>query len=107
MLMEKLLGGISEDGEYKPRSIALFYKTFFGWSLENIFSYLQHKSEDIDVNIVTAIKKSNFIEFVEETSRICNSILKSAYENELIESPFITERPLEIEKLFASDLQII
>ena len=73
-LKEKLLGGLSENGESSKRSLAEFYNSFFGWALADLRNYLLHQSEDINISIQTTKKETNFIIFTLSRSKSSRDI---------------------------------
>ena len=106
-IIDKLLGGIDTNGNYRNRSIALFYKKFFGWSLNNIDSYLLHQTEGIEREIYTEIIETDFITFIKNLIESCEKILISAQENQLIETSYRETSDLKLEELMFSDEAIM
>jgi len=107
LLKVKLLGGVLENGEFKPRSLALLHKTLFGWSLNKLNEYLLHKSEDIEIEVFTIRNKPDFINFIETILDYCASVLTSAYEIDLIEHLDSSNSETEGKRLFNSDIELI
>ncbi len=107
LLLEKLLGGIKVNGEYKDRSAALFYKNFFGWELEDVGSYLNNQEEGIEMEIETKINETIFIEFLKELEEICDIILDMALEKGLISSTCNNDSDIDFDILLNSDEKVI
>ena len=105
-LKEKLLGGLSENGERLHRSLAEFYDSFFGWSLANISNYLLHQSENINIDIKTTKRETNFTHFLQKVQSLCQGIFNSAFENGLIENPQL-KLDMKGEDLLKSDEDLI
>ncbi|KKM97096.1 hypothetical protein LCGC14_1171520 [marine sediment metagenome] len=105
-LKEKLFGGLSENGESLHRSLAEFYNRFFGWALADASNYLLHQSENININIYTTKRDTNFIYFLQEVQVFCQEIFDSAFEIGLIENPQF-KLDMKGENLFISDEALI
>jgi hypothetical protein len=64
-----LLGGVDEDGEYSERSLALFYKKFFGARLSNLQGYLISQKEGITSHVTAKVEESEFTKFIKSIFR--------------------------------------
>ena len=106
-LLENLMGGLRINGEYSNRSIALFYEEFFGWKLENAFSYLKNQEIGIDFEVFTKIEETEFIKFLRRLLKQCEIILNIAFEEGIISSPEIINKGIEIKSLLKSDENIM
>lgn len=108
LLKVKLMGGVLENGEFKSRSLASLYETLFGWSLYNLNEYLLHKSEDIEIEIITfRSDKTDFIEFIKIIVDYCTNIISSANENSLTDLPDSSYSEIEGKRLFDSDEELM
>ena len=105
-LKDKLLGGLSENGESSNRSLAEFYNSFFGWALADLRNYLLHQSENININIQTIKRETIFINFLQKVQGLCQDIFNSAFENSLIEKTQFNF-DMKGEDLFISDEALI
>ena len=106
-LLENLMGGLRINGEYSNKSIALFYEEFFGWKLENAFSYLKNQEIGIDFEVFTKIEETEFIQFLRKLIEQCEVILNIAFEEEIIHSPEIIDKGIEFKNLLESDEELI
>lgn len=106
-ILNKLLGGITINGDYKERSAAKFYKTFFGWEIENIVTYLKNKENEIEIDTTIGIKKTALIEFITDLLNQCKLILDIAYDKDLISTTRINTINIDFDSLIKSDEKII
>lgn len=106
-LLGKILGGISEKGEYRSRSSASFYSMLFGWELENVTSYIRNKEEEIEIDVSLKINRTEFIIFVGELIGFCDKILDSAWSVEIIATPELKESEIDVGLLMKSNENII
>ena len=106
-IIKNLMGGLRINGEYSSRSIALFYKEFFGWQLENALSYLKNQEIGIDFEVFTKIEETEFIRFIRKLLKQCEVILNIAFEEEIIPLPEIIDKEIEFKNLLTSDEDLI
>jgi len=106
-LLGKILGGISEIGEYRSRSSALFYSMYFGWGLENVASYIRNKEERIEIDVSLKVNRTEFINFAGELIVFCDKILDSAWNAGLIATPELKESEIDVDLLVQSNENII
>ena len=81
-----LLGGVGEDGEYSERSLALFYKKFFG-VYTDVKAIVEHLK--LTPNAKGTIEKSMLISLAEEILKIINEIINLAQQNQILEDSCI------------------
>ncbi len=106
-IIENLMGGLKINGEYSNRSIALFYKEFFGWQLENALSYLKNQEIGIEFEVFTKIEETEFIRFLRKLLKQCEEILYIAFEEDIISSTEIVDKGIEFKYLLKSDEDLI
>ena len=106
-ILNKLLGGITINGDYKERSASKFYKTFFGWEIKNIVTYLKNKEMEIEIDTTIDIKKTAFIDFITDLIKQCKLILDISYDKDLISTTKINTINIDFNSLIKSDEKII
>jgi len=106
-VLNKLLGGVTINGDYVERSAAKFYKTFFGWEIGSVVSYLRNKEEGVNIDFTINITETAFIEFITDLLNQCKLILDIAYDKELISTTKINNINIDFDSLIESDQGII
>jgi hypothetical protein len=79
-----LLGGVSEDGTYKERSLAKVYREIFGLKPENLPELIEKLRQKLPPTTKILVEETEFISFVRDVSKRVNMILEQAKEIGLI-----------------------
>ncbi len=105
-LKKILLGGVKENGEYTDRSLANFYKMFFGVSLSNLQECIVSQREGITPQVTVTVKGSEFITFVKSIRERTDAILELAYQNGLIDSTSWNAPETELKEIMKDSKKI-
>ncbi len=81
-----LLGGVTSEGEYSARSLALFYKNFFGACILQPKIVVVNLKQGIFPKVAGIVEESTFVKFVKYIHEQTDKILECAYQNSLVES---------------------
>jgi len=95
-----LLGGVNESGEYSERSLALFYKKFFG-VYTDVKAIVEHLKQELTPNVKGIVEKSTFINFAEDVFKITNEIVNLAQQNKILEGFNVREIDISFEELIS------
>ncbi len=85
-----LLGGVGEDGEYSERSLALFYKKFFG-VYTDVKAIVEYLKQELTPNAKGTDEKRMLIRLAEEILKITNEIINLAQQNQILEDSCINK----------------
>jgi hypothetical protein len=100
-IKDKLIGKIGDDEQNKEINKRKFYKSFFGWyveDLQQIRSQLKTNTKK-DISVVLKKHSTQWTKFLIEIKNLFEKIIKSAYEKDLIPSPYLTDYTNEQELL--------
>lgn len=106
-LLKKILGGITEKGDYRSRSCASFYSIFFGLKLENVVSYIRNKEEIIEIDVSLKVDRTEIINFIGELIDFCDKILDSAWNVGIIETSELKKSEIDVDLLMQSNEKVI
>lgn len=81
-----LLGGVTEDGSYRDRSLARVYRDLFGLQVENVTEVIEKEREGITPSTTVIVEETQFSRFVSDISEKAEHILQIAEETGLIYS---------------------
>jgi len=73
-----LLGGVTPDGKYTENSLAKVYATLLGFKPENIHDLVERFKRGLPVTTKIVVRKTDFINFIENILDVVISILKQA-----------------------------
>lgn len=79
-----LLGGVSEDGTYKERSLAKVYREIFGVKPENLPELIEKLRQRLPPTTKILVEETEFMSFVRDVLKRVNMILEQAKEKGLI-----------------------
>ncbi|MFQ6063128.1 MAG: hypothetical protein ACE5J9_08145, partial [Methanosarcinales archaeon] len=101
-----LLGGVTSNGEYSARSLAKFYKMFFG-AFSDVQVLIIAQKERVTPDVVGKVEESIFIKFVKSVSDNTGRILEFAYQNDLIDSPEVSIPEVRFDDLLGSPEKVV
>jgi len=81
-----LLGGVTQEGEYKERSLARVYADLFGFKPESVHDLIEKLRRDLPPTTKIVVEETSFIKFVRDILSRVSAILGQAESKNLIDS---------------------